>query len=70
MTGEENCIFEFVSGVKLLLLGGCVIQLLEGVFFAMACHLTATFCLVSCSLALSGLVRKPVSLGKALVPYT
>lgn len=51
MTEEENCVLEFVSGVKLSLLGGCIIQALEGVFFAMARHLTATFCLVLCSLA-------------------
>lgn len=54
MTGQENRVFEFVSGVKLSLLGGCVIQALEGVFFAMACHPTATFCLVLRSLVLSG----------------
>lgn len=70
MTEEENCVLEFVSVAKLSLLEGCIIQALEGVFFAMACHLTAMFCLVLCSLVLSGLVCKPVFLNKALIPHT
>lgn len=70
MIEEENRVLEFVSGVKLSLLEGCVIQALEGVFFAVAYHLTATFYLVLCSLVLSGLICKRVSLGKALIPHT
>lgn len=51
-----------------MLLGGCVTKALEGAPSAMARHLTATLCLVSCFLVLPGLVHKPVVLSRAVTP--
>lgn len=68
MTGEENCVVEFISGVKLLLLGGCVLKALEGDPSAMACRLTAMLSSVSVSWVLPGLVGKPVALGRTVTP--
>lgn len=68
MTEEENHILEFVSGVKLSLLGRCVIKALERAPSAMACCLVAVLCSVLCSLVLPGLSCKPLPLGRAVTP--